>query len=78
MAGQWAGTYSGPTDPATLNADTAFDTSGFENSIDGTFGWSLSGSSLSLSYSPTPVPEPGTFALMGLTGLGWVIRRLRR
>jgi len=55
----WAGTYSGPTDKALLDAATSFDTSGFLNPVAGTFGWSLGGSSLSLSYTPSAVPEPG-------------------
>jgi hypothetical protein len=76
LAAQWTGAYSGRTDAATLNADTAFDTSGFVNPIGGTFGWSLSGSSLNLSYTPTPVPEPGTLALLGAAAaVGWWKRR---
>src|SRR6266403_6152308 len=75
LAAQWAGTYSGPTDAATLNAATSFDTSGFLNPIAGTFGWSLdpAGQTLSLTYSPSAVAEPGTLALVGLAaaGLGW-------
>ncbi len=72
LAAQWAGTYSGPTDAASLNADTAFDTSGFVNPINGTFGWSLdpADQTLSLTYTPTPVPEPGTLALVGLAAAG--------
>jgi hypothetical protein len=77
LAAQWTGSYSGPTDAAALNADTAFDTSGFVNPIDGTFGWSLSGSSLSLSYTPTPVPEPGTLTLVGLAAAGLALWRRR-
>jgi autotransporter-associated beta strand protein len=73
-AARWAGTYSGPTDAATLNADTAFDTSGFVNSIAGTFGWSLDSAdqTLSLTYTPTAVPEPGAFVLTGMATIGWV------
>ena len=41
---RWAGTYSGPTDMAMLDAATNFDTSGFENPTAGTFGWSLDAS----------------------------------
>jgi T5SS/PEP-CTERM-associated repeat protein len=79
QAAQWAGTYSGPTDAATLNADTAFDTSGVLNPVAGTFGWSIdpSGQSLSLIYTPTAVPEPGTLALTALAGLG-LARSIRR
>jgi autotransporter-associated beta strand protein len=77
---RWAGTYSGPTDSATLNADTAFDTSGFLNPVAGTFGWNLDPASqtLSLVYTPTAVPEPGTLALLvaGI-GMGFSIRRGR-
>src|SRR5271154_5911838 len=45
----WTGTYFGPTDAATLNADTAFDTSGFVNQFSGTFGWSLDAADQTLS-----------------------------
>jgi hypothetical protein len=68
----WAGTYSGPANAATLDSATSFDTSGFLNPVGGTFGWSLGGSSLSLSYTPSAVPEPGTLALVAFAGVGLI------
>ena len=78
----YAGTYTGPTDSATLTADTLFDTSQFINSTTGgTFSLALvqnpgGGGSIDIVYS---VPEPGTLALVGLGGLalGWTTRRRR-
>ena len=69
---RWAGTYLGPTGAAMLDAATNFDTSGFENPIAGTFGWSLdpANQTLSLTYTPTAVPEPGTFTLCGFAAIG--------
>ena len=63
---RWAGTYSGPTDAATLTADTAFDVSGFLNPTAGAFGWNLDSAdqTLSITYTPAAVPEPGTLALV--------------
>jgi fibronectin-binding autotransporter adhesin len=77
---RWTGTYSGPTDALVLDAATSFDTSGFENPINGTFGWSFDAAdqTLSLTYSPTPVPEPGTLALTGMAAIGWVTFWRRR
>ncbi len=79
-AAHWTGTYAGPTDVATLNADTSFDTSGIVNPIAGTFGWSLdpADQTLSLVYTPTAVPEPGTLALTGLVAVMGVYVRRRR
>ena len=80
----YAGTYSGPTDSATLTADTLFDTSQFINSMmpGSTFSLALEqnpggGGSIDILY--TPVPEPGTLALVGLGGLAlsWTARRRR-
>jgi hypothetical protein len=77
---QWAGTYSGPTDRALLDAATSFDTSAFANPVAGTFGWSLDvpDHTLSLTYTPTAVPEPGTLALVGMAAIGWGMFRRRR
>ena len=74
---QWAGSYTGPTDPAALDAATAFDTGGFQNPIAGTFGWSLDQGdrTLALVYTPSAVPEPGTLSLLGAAAAGWLARR---
>jgi autotransporter-associated beta strand protein len=74
----WAGIYAGPTDAAPLNAATVFDTSGFANPIQGTFGWSFDGGheTLDLVYTPTGVPEPGSLTLVAAAfGLGYAMRR---
>ena len=79
----FAGTYTGPTDSATLTADTLFDFSQFQNTIpaNGTFSMAFQahaggGGEIDLVYS---VPEPGTLALGSLAGLGlgWLARRRR-
>ena len=74
---QWTGSYSGPTDSATLDASTSFDTSGFVNPIAGTFGWQFNWGthSLSLTYTPTSAPEPGTLVLTGVAALALAICR---
>ena len=50
----FTGTYTGPTSDAALNASTVFNTSGFQNTFTGTFGWHLDTGSgtLYLTYSP--------------------------
>jgi hypothetical protein len=74
----WAGTYTGPADAATLTAATAFETSGFVNSVGGVFGWSLDTGARTLSLTYTPVPEPGALALVaGGLVVGWMVRRRR-
>jgi autotransporter-associated beta strand protein len=78
LAVSWAGVYLGPTDDATLNASTAFDTTGFMNQVAGAFGWDLNTGdhTLSLTYTPSAVPEPGTLALVGFAAaVGWRSRR---
>jgi fibronectin-binding autotransporter adhesin len=79
---QYQGTYSGPTDSATLDASTIFDASGFLNTHPGRFDWVLNQAAkeMDLVYTPTAVPEPGTLSLVGLVGLaaGWRLRRARR
>src|SRR5205807_416966 len=74
---EWSGSYSGPADATMLCASTAFDTSGFANPVEGTFGWSLDQGrhTLSLTYTPSAVPEPGTLALSAAAGLAWALRR---
>jgi autotransporter-associated beta strand protein len=76
-AAHWAGNYSGPTDAATLNSSTAFDTTGFANPANGNFGWSLDSAdrTLLLTYTPSAVPEPGTLALLAVAGGGWLARQ---
>ncbi len=73
-AAHWTGIYSGPTDAATLDADTSFDTSGIVNPIAGAFGWSLdpADQTLSLVYTPSAVPEPGTMALLAAAAAGGI------
>lgn len=53
----------------------AFDTSGFQNSLTGTFSVSQSGNDLFLNY--TAVPEPSS-ALLGLSGAFLFLNRRRR
>jgi autotransporter-associated beta strand protein len=73
----WTGTYAGPADAAMLDASTAFDTSGFANSVAGSFGWALDGGGheLSLTYTPSAVPEPGTLTLLVAATGGFIVRR---
>jgi autotransporter-associated beta strand protein len=80
LAASWAGSYSGPTDPAALNAATAFDSSGFQNPVAGGFGWSFGpdGHSLSLTYTPGAVPEPGTLLLVGGAAAALLVRRKKK
>ena len=71
----YQGTYTGPTDTATLDASTAIDDSGFLNPHNGRFDLVLNQSSqeMDLTFTPTAVPEPGTLSLLGLAkGLGWL------
>jgi hypothetical protein len=76
---QYQGTYTGPTDSATLNASTIFDISGFKNTIPAgaTFGWVLNQGTKEMDLVYTPVPEPGTLSLVGLAALaaGWRLRK---
>ena len=53
----------------------SLDTSDFANGFDGSFSLTESGNSLVLNYSA--VPEPGTWALLGIAGLCVVIFRRR-
>lgn len=75
----YQGTYNGPTDSATLTADTLFDTSEFQNPINGTFSlqFDAANRSIDLVYTPSPVPEPGTLVLTvaGIAIAGYVPRR---
>ena len=76
----WQGTYSGPTDSATLTADTRFDLNQFQNLHPGTFSmqFDAANQSIDLVYTPnTPsaVPEPGTLALLGAAAGAWSFRR---
>jgi hypothetical protein len=79
---RWQGTYTGPTDSATLTADTLIDPTGFNNPVfpffepfflafDGT-----NPKQIDLIYAA--VPEPSTLALTGLAAAGWLTIRRRR
>jgi hypothetical protein len=80
-----AGTYTGPTDSATLTASTNFDVGLFANKDAGnnpinpaafSFQWDPANTNLNLIYSPTAVPEPGTLALTALGAIiAWRVRR---
>jgi autotransporter-associated beta strand protein len=52
----WTGTYTGPSDAATLNASTTFDASGMVNAFGGKFSWQIdtTAKTLSLVYTPPP------------------------
>ena len=69
-AAHFTETFGGPTTDAELNASTVFNTSGFQNTFTGTFGWHLDAGSgtLYLTYTGRV-----TFALEGSRG-----RRLPR
>jgi autotransporter-associated beta strand protein len=77
---KWTGSYAGPVDVATLDAATAFDTSGFANPIGGTFGWALdtTGHTLSLTFTPSAVPEPSALVLSGIAAVSAAFRPRRR
>jgi hypothetical protein len=77
----YAGTYTGPTDTASLDAATMFDTTNFLNlPVGARLDWVLNQSAkeLDLVYTPTAVPEPGAFALLGVAAIGWVTFWRRR
>ena len=52
----WTGTYTGPTDSATLTDSTVFNAANFQNTYSGTFGWriDLTSDTLYLTYTPAP------------------------
>ncbi|HEX4591050.1 MAG TPA: PEP-CTERM sorting domain-containing protein [Gemmataceae bacterium] len=74
----WQGTYTGPTDDATLTASTVFDLTNFDNRHPGTFSLHYDGANKAIDLVYTaPVPEPGTLALT-VFGLAGILRRARR
>jgi hypothetical protein len=75
----WQGTYTGPTDDATLTSTVLFDASNFVNPLDplGKFSLHYSGASKEIDVVYA-VPEPGTLELVGLTAIGLLARRRRR
>jgi hypothetical protein len=78
----YQGTYTGPTNAATLTADTLIDSSLFANAIPPTARFSIafggaSGTAPEIDLIYSPVPEPGTLSLVAVGLLG-VWRRYRR
>jgi autotransporter-associated beta strand protein len=75
----YQGSYTGPTDTASLDASTNLDASGFLNPHAGRFDLVLNQASqeMDLVFTPTAVPEPGTLALVGAAGV-LLVRRVRR
>jgi hypothetical protein len=78
----YQGTYSGPTDSATLTASTLFDMNAFANAIPPTtkFSIALDQANKQMDLLYTPVPEPGTLGLVAVGALAvWraVVRRSR-
>jgi hypothetical protein len=75
----YQGSYSGPTDTASLDASTIFDTSLFFNPHPGRFDLVLNQASqeMDLVYTPTSVPEPGSLALVAIAGVVAALGRRR-
>jgi autotransporter-associated beta strand protein len=76
----YAGSYTGPTDTASLDASTNLDASGFLNPHAGRFDLVLNqpAQEMDLVFTPTAVPEPGTLVLVGASGLLAALRARRR
>jgi hypothetical protein len=76
------GTYFGPMTDAALNASVQFDTTNFVNDFPAgsTFSLHLDLPNKTIDLVYTPVPEPGTFVLVTVAGIGLfrVVRRTRR
>src|SRR5262249_54815473 len=71
----WAGASFGPVNDTALAAAPPFDTSGFSNPENGTFGWHIDAADRTLSLTYTPAPEPGAIALVGAAVAVGLFRR---
>ena len=64
---------------ASIGASFALNTSGFQNTLNGTFGLAQVGNDLNITYTTSAVPEPSTFGILfGLAALGFTATRRRR